>query len=138
MTDCIFCQIIAGNAPAHEIYRDDELICFLDVAPATPGHCLIVPLRHHDDIFSMSEEEVAQIGRFARRFAPVLKQVCAADGIGVHQLNGAASGQTVFHYHCHLIPGYTGQTPRIHGREPASAEQLGELAGRLRRAFAGE
>ena len=132
MSDCVFCRIIAGDLPCHEIYRDDSLICFLDIAPASPGHTLIVPLAHHDDLFSMSEQALAAVAEFSRRFAPLLKSHCDADGVGVYQFNGAEAGQTVFHYHMHLVPAYAGRPAKAHGREPGNPKELAELAGQLR------
>ena len=130
--NCIFCNIIAGKAPCRELYRDDTLIAFLDIAPVQPGHTLIVPLRHHVDMFTMSDEEMAAVARFARYMAPLVKSVTDADGLGVHQLNGAAAGQTVFHYHMHLIPAFEGKPPKIHGRQPAPAEELDAMVEALR------
>lgn len=138
VSDCIFCSIIAGELPCYEIYRDEQLLCFLDIAPASHGHCLIVPRDHHADIFSLPDPLLTAVSRFAGRLAPLLKQHCAAEGIGVHQLNGAAAGQTVFHYHMHLIPAYPGQSRRLHGREPGDAEALAQTAAALRAVLAGE
>lgn len=129
--NCIFCQIIAGNAPCRELYRDDTLIAFLDIAPVQAGHTLIVPLRHHVDMFTMNDDELAAVARLARRLAPVVKSVTGADGLGVHQLNGAAAGQTVFHYHMHLIPAFEGKPPKIHGRTPAPEEELDAMMAAL-------
>ena len=131
MSDCVFCKIIAGELPCHEIYRDDTLLCFLDIAPASPGHTLIVPLAHHDDLFSMSAPALAAVAEFSRRFAPLLKSHCQADGMGVYQFNGAEAGQTVFHYHMHLIPAYAGQEVKAHGRQPGNPEALATLAHQL-------
>ncbi|MAK44072.1 MAG: HIT domain-containing protein [Spongiibacter sp.] len=136
MSDCIFCQIVAGQLPCHEVYRDDQLLCFMDIAPASNGHCLIIPHEHHDDIFTMSDTLLAAVNQFAGRLAPILKAHCQADGIGVHQLNGAAAGQTVFHYHMHLIPAYPGQSIQIHGRAQGDPQQLADNATALREALA--
>ncbi len=132
MSDCIFCNIIAGELPCHEVYRDEQLLCFMDIAPAGRGHCLIVPLDHHADIFGLPQEQLLAVQRFAARLAPLLKHYCAADGIGVHQLNGAAAGQTVFHYHLHLIPAYQGQSLQLHGRDAGAADELAATAAALR------
>ena len=131
MADCVFCKIIAGELPCHEIYRDDTLLCFLDIAPASPGHTLIVPLAHHDDLFSMSAPALAAVTEFSRHFAPRLKSHCQADGMGVYQFNGAEAGQTVFHYHMHLIPAYAGREVQAHGRQAGNSEELALLAQQL-------
>ena len=113
--NCIFCKIISGKAPGHIIYRDDEVMCFLDIAPVSAGHTLLIPIKHHDNIFTLNEKEVT--------------------ALGVHQLNGRAAGQTVFHYHTHLIPCFHGKAMQIHGRKPAAQSDLADMAERLRAAL---
>ncbi|MBQ0797264.1 HIT family protein [Zhongshania sp.] len=129
--NCIFCKIISGKAPGHIIYRDDEVMCFLDIAPVSAGHTLVIPIKHHDNIFTLNEKEVTALAIQSRRLAPVVKRVSGADGLGVHQLNGRAAGQTVFHYHTHLIPCFHGKAMQIHGRKPAAQSDLADMAERL-------
>lgn len=136
MRDCVFCKILAGELPCFEVYRDERVLCFMDIAPASKGHCLIIPHCHHNDVFTMPGDLLAAVGQFAGRLAPVLKAQCQADGIGIHQLNGAAAGQTVFHYHMHLIPAYSGQEIRLHGRAQGEPEALASMAARLREGLA--
>ena len=133
--NCIFCKIIAGKALGYILYRDEEVMCFLDIAPVSAGHTLVVPIKHHDNIFTLSDAEVTALAIQSRRLAPVVKRVTGADGLGVHQLNGRAAGQTVFHYHTHLIPCFHGKAMQIHGRKPASQTALAEMAERLRAAL---
>ena len=133
--NCIFCKIIAGKAPGHILYRDEQVLCFLDIAPVSMGHTLIIPIKHHDNIFTLNEDEVISLAIQSRRLAPIVKRVTGADGLGVHQLNGRAAGQTVFHYHTHLIPCFHGKPMQIHGRRPAPQTALAEMAERLRAAL---
>jgi histidine triad (HIT) family protein len=133
--NCIFCKIISGKAPGHILYRDDEVMCFLDIAPVSAGHTLVIPIKHHDNIFTLNNSEVSALAIQTRRFAPIVKRVTGADGLGIHQLNGRAAGQTVFHYHTHLIPCFHGKPMQIHGRKPASQTALAEMAERLRAAL---
>ena len=137
-TACIFCKIIAGQSPAHILHRDERCFSFLDIAPVNRGHPLVVPLRHHDDIFSISVDELGAIVARSQQLATVIKSLCEADGIGIHQLNGAASGQTVFHYHMHVIPAYEGRAPRIHGRQLADQAELKTMATQIRRQLTAE
>ncbi|CAA0088499.1 Protein hit [Zhongshania aliphaticivorans] len=134
--NCIFCKILSGKAPGHIIYRDDDIMCFLDIAPVSMGHTLIIPVKHHDNIFTLSDSEVTALARQSKRLAPIVKRVTGADGLGVHQLNGRAAGQTVFHYHTHLIPCFHGQSMQIHGRKAAPQAELADMAERLRAALA--
>lgn len=135
---CIFCRIVAGNAPAHIVYTDDRLVAFLDLFPAHRGHTLIIPRRHSDDIFNAEPDDIAAVGRLAVPLARVLDRVIGADGLGVHQLNRAAAGQTVFHYHMHLIPQTAGQPLSIHGRQQGVGSELASLAGAIKQELAAE
>jgi histidine triad (HIT) family protein len=104
--DCIFCRIVAGDAPAWRLYEDDVAVAFLDIVPATPGHSLVVPRRHAPDIWSLSEVEAASVMRAVHRVATRLRDRLGPLGMNVTQSNGAAAWQDVFHYHVHLIPRY--------------------------------
>ena len=107
----------------------------MDIAPVSAGHTLVIPIKHHDNIFTLNEKEVTALAIQSRRLAPVVKRVSGADGLGVHQLNGRAAGQTVFHYHTHLIPCFHGKAMQIHGRKPAAQSDLADMAERLRAAL---
>ncbi|MFT4918538.1 MAG: histidine triad (HIT) family protein [Zhongshania aliphaticivorans] len=133
--NCIFCKIIAGKAPAHILYRDEQVLSFLDISPVSAGHTLIIPLKHHDNLFTLSGEEMTAVALHAKRLAPIIKRVSKAEGLAIHQLNGRAAGQTVFHYHMHLIPSHHGGPKFIHGRRPAAPSALAEIAADIRQAL---
>ena len=132
---CIFCAIAEGSAPAHKVYEDEQLLAFLDLFPAHRGHLLIIPKRHSDDIFTADPSDIAAVARLSVPLARVLDRVVGGDGLGVHQLNRAAAGQTVFHYHMHLIPQTEGRPLNIHGRARGDDGELTELAQSLSRAL---
>lgn len=132
---CIFCRIVRGEAPRHSVYEDERTVAFMDVAPASEGHVLVIPRFHGATIFDVDAEDAAAVARGAKRVAHALREVLAPPGLMVGQLNGEAAGQTVFHYHVHLIPRREGEGLRIHGRGPARPERLAELAARLRAAL---
>jgi histidine triad (HIT) family protein len=133
--DCIFCRIVRGDAPAHVVCDDERTLTFMDIAPVVDGHTLIIPKTHCDDLFDGDPEDLrAVIGR-SHQVAHAIRRVLRPDGLGVFQLNGAAAGQTVFHYHMHLIPRNHGEELRLHGREPGDPQRLAELAQRLRDAL---
>ena len=136
--DCIFCQIAAGRMDAYRIYEDERLLAFLDLFPANPGHSLIITKRHSDDIFSAEVDDIAAVAALSVPLARAIERVTGADGLGVHQLNRAAAGQTVFHYHMHLIPQNAGAGIQIHGRAQGDAAALSAMAARLSRALAEE
>ena len=100
MSDCIFCKIAAGEIPSATIYEDEDFRVILDLGPATKGHALILPKQHFADITQMPEELTAKAFVLA-------KKIVTSDGYNIVQNNGEAAGQTVFHFHIHLIPRYT-------------------------------
>ena len=129
--DCIFCRIVAGAAPAARIAESPHALAFLDLFPSVEGHALVVPKRHYANLFEADDETLAAVHVLARRVARAMRRALAPDGMMMLQLNGAAAGQTVFHYHAHLMPRSAGSELRIHGREQADAGRLAGLAARI-------
>jgi histidine triad (HIT) family protein len=129
--DCIFCKIVAGSAPAQRVHEDELTVSFMDLFPARPGHLLVVPKRHFSDLLGADEASLGRVMGNSRRLALALRRALSPDGIGVHQLNGAAAGQTIFHYHMHLIPRRTGDPITFHGRRMAEPAELAEVAARI-------
>ena len=134
--DCIFCKIVSGAAPAQRVHEDELTVSFMDAFPASRGHLLVVPKRHYADLLGADDASLARVVANSRRIALALKAALAPDGIGVHQLNGAAAGQTVFHYHMHLIPRRMGDPIGFHGRRRADEPELAEVAAEIARALA--
>ena len=133
--DCIFCAIVAGKAPAHRVYEDEQILIFMDLFPAHAGHTLVIPKRHGESLFETSSEDLQAVITQSKPLAEALRSVFDSDGIAVIQLNGEAAGQTVFHYHMHLIPRNTGEPFGIHGKKKAAAEVLADQAARLAAVF---
>lgn len=129
--DCIFCAIVAGRAPAARIAESAHALAFLDLFPAAEGHALVIPKVHYENLFESDEETLPDVHLLARRVALAMRRALAPDGMMVFQLNGAAAGQTVFHYHAHLLPRTAGSELRIHGRKKADESRLSELAARI-------
>jgi len=133
MSHCIFCQIIAGAAPAHKVYEDEHLLAFMDLFPAGPGHTLLIPKVHAENIFELDEAVMARVGAFSQKLATAVKTAFKADGLVVFQLNGEAAGQTVFHYHMHFLPRMAGSVPgAMHGKVMAEQAVLADHAARIR------
>lgn len=112
--NCVFCKIADGAIPSITCYEDNEFRVFCDVSPATRGHVLIIPKNHYEDFFSIPDEVAQDIFVLAKKTATALKEILGCDGINVLQNNGRAAGQTVFHYHIHLIPRYDGEEDLIY------------------------
>ena len=106
--DCIFCKLANGDIPTNSLYEDDIVKVIFDAGPASDGHVLILPKNHYDDIYSMDEDTAAHVFKVATRIAKAYKQSLDYEGLNIVQNNGEAAGQTVFHFHIHLIPRYEG------------------------------
>jgi histidine triad (HIT) family protein len=129
--DCIFCKIVAGQAPAHVVYEDERTLVFMDIFPVADGHVLLIPKSHCTNLLDADPQDLAAVSVRARGVARAIRDVLAPDGIGAFQLNGAAAGQTVFHYHLHLIPRRAGDALQLHGRTPGDPARLATLAEQL-------
>jgi histidine triad (HIT) family protein len=133
MSDCIFCGIVAGAMPAERVYEDEHTVAFLDIAPACDGHLLVIPRAHADDIHGAAPESLAAVAATVQQMAARLTGALAAEGVSVVQSNGRAAGQTVFHYHVHVLPRFAGDgvlMPWKMGR--ADAEDLARMGALLR------
>lgn len=128
--NCIFCKIANGEIPSRTVYEDDEFRVILDNGPATKGHALILPKEHYADLYALPPETAADAMKLAARIAAKLRDSLHADGLNLVQNNGAAAGQTVKHFHIHVIPRYENDGQRI-GWEPGSPSDV-ELDGTLR------
>ena len=131
--NCIFCRIANGDIPSRTVYEDEQFRVILDMGPATKGHALVLPKDHYADLFAMPEEKAAEAMKTAKKAAAILKEKLGADGLNVVQNNGAAAGQTVQHFHIHLIPRYQGDNAHIlwNPTEP-SAEELDAVLAQIK------
>jgi histidine triad (HIT) family protein len=131
----IFARIIRGEAPAYKVFEDDETLAFLDVMPQSDGHTLVLPKMPAEDLFGLKEPYASAVIRTARHIARGIDAAFKPAGIRLMQLNGAAAGQTVFHFHLHVIPCHTGITDRSHGQQLAESRILEMHAQKLREAL---
>ena len=102
--NCVFCLIIRKQAPASIIYEDEQVAAFLSNRPVNWGHTLVVPKKHYENIYEISEEEAAYLFKIVKRVADAVKAATGTEGIRIVQNNGEAAGQVVFHLHVHIIP----------------------------------
>lgn len=100
----IFTRIVNGEIPALKVYEDADTLVFLDIAPASPGHTLVICKNEVATLMELSDAQLVATARTTQRVAAALQKALQPDGINIMQNNGAAAGQTVFHYHVHLIP----------------------------------
>ena len=137
MTDCVFCAIVAGTAPASIVYEDDHAIAFLDLFPVHSGHTLVVPKRHVHDLSTCDEHVAGHLMRVCAMLAPRVVRVVGAAGFNVWTANGFVAGQEVFHLHFHILPRFEGdgfglRFPRSYPQE-ADRNALEGLASEIRK-----
>jgi histidine triad (HIT) family protein len=135
--DCILCRIASHDPTSAIAYEDNEIMAIMDLYPASKGHLLVLPKQHFADIFEMSAPIGAHIMSVVLRLAKAAQRVLAPDGLNLVQANGTKAGQTIHHFHLHVIPRYTGDAIVLqfgHGVEPANSEELRQLASLLRSA----
>jgi histidine triad (HIT) family protein len=106
MAGCVFCAIVSGRAPAHRLLEDEHTVSFLNIAPATLGHALVVPRRHAEGLWDLQDDEHAQVAKAAGRVARLLRVALEPAGVNLVHATGAAAWQTVFHFHTHVVPRY--------------------------------
>lgn len=104
--DCIFCKIANGEIPSRKLYEDENFVVIMDLNPATKGHSLVIPKQHYADLYEMPEALCGEAMKLAKKMAVKMTKALHADGFNLMQNNGEVSGQTVFHFHLHLIPRY--------------------------------
>ncbi len=134
-TNCIFCKIASGEIPSNTIYEDDEFRVILDLAPASKGHSLILPKEHYADIYEIDAELAGRAMKLAKKLAMHMTKVLNCDGFNLLQNNHEVAGQTVFHFHMHLIPRYRNaknQDMLMWTKETFSEEEMREIRDTLR------
>lgn len=111
--NCIFCKIAKGEIPSTTLYEDEQFRVILDLGPATKGHALILPKSHAANLYELSDEDAAKVLVLAKKMAILMRDKLACDGFNLVQNNGETAGQTVMHFHLHLIPRYQNDGQKI-------------------------
>lgn len=133
---CVFCDIVAKRAQAHIVYEDETTLAFMDIMPIHEGHTLVVPKRHAADVFEIDPEDAVATMRTAVKVARAVKAAFGCDGVNIFQSNGPAAGQTVFHFHIHVLPRWAGDRSIALRREYVAGDgDLRQAAERIRRAI---
>jgi histidine triad (HIT) family protein len=111
--DCLFCKIVAGEVPATRVREDERTVAFMDINPATRGHMLVIPREHSTNLLEIGAEDLAACAEAAKELAALVSDRLGADGVNVLNSCGRAAWQTVFHFHLHVIPRYSGDPLRL-------------------------
>ena len=131
--NCIFCKLANGDIPTRSIYEDDDFNVILDMSPATKGHALILPKSHAKNLYELPDETAAKVMVLAKKLATEMTEKLGADGFNLVQNNNELAGQTVFHFHLHLIPRYEGDNQKINWTPTTkTAEELDSVLDILR------
>lgn len=136
MSDCVFCSIVAGQIPATKVHEDELTLAFMDIGEVNPGHVLVTVKPHVENIYGLDDALAAAVFQTAARVARALKKAYSPEGVTLYQANGAAAGQTVYHFHLHLVPRYAGDGMRLSWpTKNPPREQLEANAAKLRAAL---
>ena len=134
MNECVFCKIIKREIPADKIYEDNNFFAFLDINPNNPGHTLVIPKNHYENIYSLPDEILCDIGPIVKKISIAVKKGVNADGINIIMNNDIAAGQIVPHAHFHVIPRFADDGLRHWPRKSYSnKEEVAKTAGKIKK-----
>jgi histidine triad (HIT) family protein len=136
MSDCVFCKIVAGQIPSTRVFEDEHTLAFMDIGQVNPGHVLVTVKKHAANLFELDDAQAAASARTAARVAKAIESAFKPEGMSVYQANGKAAGQTVFHYHVHLLPRHAGDGMElVWPVKNPPREKLEENAAKIRAAL---
>ena len=138
MSECVFCRIVARQIPATVVHEDEQTLAFMDLGQVNPGHVLVAVKKHAENLYALDDAQAGAVLRAAARVARAIRDAFKPEGLSVYQANGAAAGQTVFHYHVHLVPRHAGDGMALSWpvKNPPR-EKLEDYAARIRQSLPG-
>lgn len=122
--NCIFCKIAAGEIPSATIYEDDDFRVIMDIEPASKGHALVLPKEHYANLYELPDELASKALVVAKKVVTMMTEIVGCDGYNILQNNGEIAGQTVFHFHMHLIPRYKEDNVTIKWEQGTLTEEI--------------
>lgn len=132
--DCIFCKLANGDIPTNTLYEDDYVRVIFDAEPAAEGHVLILPKEHFDNIYELDDDTAGHVFKVAKKIATAMNKTLDMDGLNVVQNNGEAAGQTVFHFHMHIIPRHNDDTVNVGWKKhKVSSERIKDITDEVRK-----
>ena len=133
MSDCVFCRIVAGQIPSTRVFEDEHTLAFMDLGQVNPGHVLVAVKKHAPYLYELDEAQAAAVARACVKVSKAIQDAFKPEGLSVYQANGKAAGQTVFHYHVHLLPRHASDGMELTWpvKNPPR-EMLEDYAGKIR------
>lgn len=136
--NCPFCRMAKHELPAIVVYEDNDILAIMDLYPATPGHVLVLPKEHIENIYEMTTDLGSRIMDTAIAVSKAIKQKLSPDGLNLIQSNELAAGQTISHFHLHIVPRHNGDAVNLrfgHGNIPAQINDLAKAASLINSAL---
>jgi histidine triad (HIT) family protein len=131
--NCIFCKIIAGQAPCTKLFEDDATLTFMDVNPAHDGHCLVITKSHYPTVFEISEEAFVAVAHSVRKVARAVNLALSPEGLNLVQANGEGAKQSIKHFHIHVLPRKLGDDLQLDwGLKPGNPKTIVAVADKIR------
>jgi histidine triad (HIT) family protein len=131
--NCVFCKIAAGSIPCIKLCEDEGTMAFMDINPANEGHCLVIPKAHFPTLFVLAPEALAATGNTVLKVAKAVQAALIPDGLNLLQANGPGAGQSVFHFHVHVLPRRHGDSLSINWTpKPGDRGRIAEVAEKIR------
>ena len=134
MSDCLFCKIIKKEIPANVVYEDDLVLCFLDINPSNPGHVLVAPKKHAQDLFDVTTQDLTAVMNVVPIVAKKVLKAVDAEAFNLHVNHGEIAGQVIPHLHFHIIPRFQDDGLQLFKGKPASPNELNDLAAKIKSA----
>ncbi len=135
MENCIFCKIVKGEIPSEKVYEDEHTLAFLDIRPVNPGHILVIPKDHFENIYTLPDETMARLSLVVKKVAVAIKQGVDADGINLAMNNEADAGQIIFHAHIHVIPRIVNDGLKLWPQKDYKEGEAKEVADQIRKSL---
>lgn len=130
---CIFCKIVSGEIPSYKVYEDDNFLAFLDISQATYGHTLVVPKKHYANLLEMPNELLSKMFIIVKNISEKLTKTTQCEGFNILNNNGEAAGQTIHHFHVHIIPRYSNDNLEINFHEnKLTPDQFNDLLNKIK------
>lgn len=131
--DCVFCKIRDGAIPGVKVFENDRTLAFMDINPVNDGHLLVIPKRHSANIFEIPEDDLAAVALTAKRMAVAVNKALEPEGLNLLESNGRAAGQTVAHFHMHVIPRWAGDRKGLSWvMVGGDVDQIKQIADRIK------